>query len=237
MPEQSPRHLILSLCGLYAREDPQWLSVRWLIALMADLSVDPAATRSSVSRLKKRCVLEQAKVDGQAGYRLSASAQAVLREGDARIWSRPRASVGDGWLVVVFSVPEAERGKRHELRSLLTTPLPKSFPDRLSLLDQLAELQQAARRLEAQGPTGVELFGTLWQADATDFTALAEASDWIGRLLAMAVGVNIPTVVGLRQHEPDELRAVGSRVAVGSSSTVTGIVSSGMVRISIDCGL
>jgi phenylacetic acid degradation operon negative regulatory protein len=44
----------------------------------------------------------------------------VLREGDARIWSRPRASVEDGWLVVVFSVPEAERGKRHELRSLLT---------------------------------------------------------------------------------------------------------------------
>ena len=44
----------------------------------------------------------------------------MLREGDARIWSRPRASVDDGWLVVVFSVPEAERGKRHELRSLLT---------------------------------------------------------------------------------------------------------------------
>ena len=44
----------------------------------------------------------------------------MLREGDARIWSRPRAAVGDGWLVVVFSVPEAERGKRHELRSLLT---------------------------------------------------------------------------------------------------------------------
>ena len=39
---------------------------------------------------------------------------------DARIWARPRASVDDGWLVVVFSVPEAERGKRHELRSLLT---------------------------------------------------------------------------------------------------------------------
>ena len=120
MPEHSPRHLILSLFGLYAREGAQWLSVRSLIALMTDLEVDAAATRSSVSRLKKRGVLEPAKVDGQAGYRLSATAQAVLREGDARIWSRPRASVGDGWLVVVFSVPEAERGRRHELRSLLT---------------------------------------------------------------------------------------------------------------------
>jgi phenylacetic acid degradation operon negative regulatory protein len=120
MPEQSPRHLILSLFGLYAREGAHWLSVRSLIALMADLEVDAAATRSSVSRLKKRGVLEPAKVDGQAGYHLSGSAQAVLREGDARIWPRQRASVADGWLLVVFSVPESERGKRHELRSLLT---------------------------------------------------------------------------------------------------------------------
>jgi phenylacetic acid degradation operon negative regulatory protein len=119
MPEHSPRHLILSLLGLYARET-SYLSVRSLIALMADLDVDAAATRSSVSRLKKRGVLEPARVDGQAGYALSDGALAVLREGDARIWSRPRASVADGWLVVVFSVPEAERGRRHELRSLLT---------------------------------------------------------------------------------------------------------------------
>src|SRR5436853_4653883 len=109
MPEQSPRHLILSLFGLYARDGDRGLSVRSLIALMDALDVEAAATRSSVSRLKKRGVLEPAKVAGQPGYRLSAAALAVLREGDARIWSRPRASVGDGWLVVVFSVPEAER--------------------------------------------------------------------------------------------------------------------------------
>jgi phenylacetic acid degradation operon negative regulatory protein len=120
MPEQSPRHLILSLFGLYARQGGHRLSVRSVIALMAELDVEAAATRSSVSRLKKRGILEPARADGQAGYRLSASALAVLREGDARIWSRPRASVEDGWLVVAFSVPEAQRGKRHELRSLLT---------------------------------------------------------------------------------------------------------------------
>jgi phenylacetic acid degradation operon negative regulatory protein len=120
MPDHSPRHLILTLFGLYARGRPSGLSVRSLIALMEDLEVDAAATRSSVSRLKKRGVLEPARIDGQAGYALSATAVAVLREGDARIWSRPRASVDDGWLVAVFSVPEAERGKRHELRSQLT---------------------------------------------------------------------------------------------------------------------
>lgn len=125
MPEQSPRHLILSLFGLYARRHRSGdaLSVRALIALMEDLDVDAAATRSSVSRLKKRGVLEPTRTGrpaALAGYRLSASALAVLAEGDARIWSRPRATVDDGWLVVVFSVPEAERSRRHELRSLLT---------------------------------------------------------------------------------------------------------------------
>jgi phenylacetic acid degradation operon negative regulatory protein len=120
MPDRSPRHLILTLFGLYARDAPNWLSVRALIALMTDLEVDAAATRSSVSRLKKRGVLAPSRQDAQAGYTLSESALAVLAEGDARIWSRPRASVADGWLVVVFSVPELEREKRHELRSLLT---------------------------------------------------------------------------------------------------------------------
>ena len=120
MADHSPRHLILSLFGLYARHGAHWLSVRSLIALMTDLDIDAPATRSSVSRLKKRGVLEPAKSDGQAGYRLSPSARAMLSAGDARIWSRPRASVAEGWLLVVFSVPEAERGKRHELRSLLT---------------------------------------------------------------------------------------------------------------------
>ncbi len=120
MPEHSPRHLILTLFGLYGRGPANGLTVRSLIALMEDLEVDAAATRSSVSRLKKRGVLEPARTDGQAGYALSTTAVAVLGEGDARIWSRPRASVDDGWLVVVFSVPEAERGKRHELRSQLT---------------------------------------------------------------------------------------------------------------------
>ena len=116
---QAPRQLILSLYGLYAREEGNWLSVASLISLMADLGVDSPAVRSSVSRLKRRGVLEPAPRDGQAGYALSAGALAVLREGDRRIWSHPRATAADGWLVVVFSVPESMRERRHALRSHL----------------------------------------------------------------------------------------------------------------------
>jgi phenylacetic acid degradation operon negative regulatory protein len=115
-----PRQLILSLYGLYAREEGNWLSVASLLALMADLGTDSAAVRSSVSRLKRRGVLEAARRDGQAGYALSADSLEVLREGDHRIWSRPRATADDGWLVLVFSVPESQRERRHALRSLLS---------------------------------------------------------------------------------------------------------------------
>lgn len=114
-----PRQLITSLYGLYARAEHDWLSVASLVRLMADLDVDAAAVRSSVSRLKKRDVLRSVKVDGRAGYALAPHTLEILREGDQRIFSRPRATADDGWLVVVFSVPEAEREKRHALRSQL----------------------------------------------------------------------------------------------------------------------
>jgi phenylacetic acid degradation operon negative regulatory protein len=43
----------------------------------------------------------------------------VLRVGDRRIFEHPPARLADGWVQVVFTVPEAQRAKRHELRSRL----------------------------------------------------------------------------------------------------------------------
>jgi phenylacetic acid degradation operon negative regulatory protein len=115
-----PRHLIVTVYGLYARPGGGWLSVAALIRLLAELGVDEPAVRSAISRLKRRRILESRRQDGAAGYQLSASALAILREGDARIFRRGRAALADGWLLAVFSVPEAERQRRHVLRSELT---------------------------------------------------------------------------------------------------------------------
>jgi phenylacetic acid degradation operon negative regulatory protein len=114
------RHLIITVYGLYARSDGGWLSVAALIRLLGDLGVDEPAVRSAISRLKRRGILEARRQEGSAGYQLSAEALAILREGDARIFRRRRAVLGDGWLLAVFSVPEAERHRRHVLRSELT---------------------------------------------------------------------------------------------------------------------
>jgi phenylacetic acid degradation operon negative regulatory protein len=115
-----PRALIVTIYGLYAREAGGWLSVSALIRLMGELGVDEPAVRSSISRLKRRGILEAQRVEGAAGYALSAQAREILDEGDRRIFERHRATPGDGWILAVFSVPESERQRRHTLRSRLT---------------------------------------------------------------------------------------------------------------------
>jgi phenylacetic acid degradation operon negative regulatory protein len=113
-------HLILTIFGLYARAERNWLSVASVVRLMADLGVDGQAARSSISRLKRRGVLCSERHAGAAGYSLAGPTLEVLAEGDVRIFERARAVAEDGWIVVVFSVPESERDKRHALRSALT---------------------------------------------------------------------------------------------------------------------
>ncbi len=117
---QRPRSLIVTIYGLYAREVGGWISISSLIRLMTALDVDGSSVRSSISRLKRAGILEPERVDGQAGYTLSARARQILDEGDRRIFSRRRALLADGWVLAVFSVPESERRKRHALRSRLT---------------------------------------------------------------------------------------------------------------------
>jgi phenylacetic acid degradation operon negative regulatory protein len=115
-----PRALIVTIYGLYARDTDGWLSVASLVRLMADLGADEPAVRSSISRLKRRGILDPRRVGGAAGYGLSDAGWQTLAEGDRRIFGRPRASLSDGWLLAVFSVPEEERKQRHALRAHLS---------------------------------------------------------------------------------------------------------------------
>src|SRR5262249_10297799 len=118
--EPQPRELIVTLFGLYARAENNWLPVSALVRRVEEVGVEGPAVRSSVSRLKRRNVLRADRQDGAAGYSLSKSALDVITEGDTRIFHRRRAIEEDGWVILVFSVPESERDKRHLLRTTLT---------------------------------------------------------------------------------------------------------------------
>ena len=77
--------------------------------------------RSTVSRLKRNGVLVSRRLGGIAGYSLSADVLDAFEEGDARIYAPERSQPGDPWSLVIFSVPEAERNRRYELRTELTS--------------------------------------------------------------------------------------------------------------------
>lgn len=114
------KSLLLDLYGAFVRDLGGWIAVADLVRLLGDLGVDEQAVRSSVSRLTRRGLLARRVEGRRAGYELTAEAAAILAAGDRRIYEGASAAdLADGWVLAVFSVPERERGKRHQLRTQL----------------------------------------------------------------------------------------------------------------------
>lgn len=113
-----PRTLLLSLYGAYLRDLGGWAAVADLISLMGDLDVAAPSVRSAISRMKQAGTLAAEQRDGVAGYVLSEDAVAMLRDGDQLIYQAIEPGNGE-WTMVVYSVPETERARRHELRTRL----------------------------------------------------------------------------------------------------------------------
>jgi phenylacetic acid degradation operon negative regulatory protein len=115
----TPGSLILSFYGAYGRSELGGdVPVSVLIRTMAAAGADAPSVRSAVSRLKRRGLLVPTRTGGAAAYGLSADARQLLADGDGRIYGGGTREEGD-WLLVVFSVPESQRQKRHVLRSRL----------------------------------------------------------------------------------------------------------------------
>lgn len=117
---QLPKALILGVYGAFGRRLGGWLAISHLIMLLRELGVDEQSVRSSISRLKRRGMLERERRAGVSGYGLTPVALDILAEGDRRIYmSRGPADLDDGWVLAVFSIPESRRHQRHVLRSRL----------------------------------------------------------------------------------------------------------------------
>ncbi|MGH8876844.1 MAG: PaaX family transcriptional regulator [Stackebrandtia sp.] len=167
----SPRSLIVTVFGLYAREAGGALPVSGLVRVLSTLSVDTQAVRAAVSRLKRRGMLESSKVDKNAGYSLTASGRRVLDEGDARIFHPRRARLADGWVLCVFSIPEALRAKRHVLRGRLSwLGFGQAAP---GVWIAPAHTMDAAR--EMLSDTGLSSYVNLFRCDYFGDTPVAEA--------------------------------------------------------------
>lgn len=211
-----PRALIVTVYGLYAREAGGWLSIASLIRLMSAVGVDEPAVRSSISRLKRRGLLVAGKVGSAAGYALSARGRDILREGDRRIFERPRAGAANDWLVVVFSVPESERASRHQLRSRLSWLGFGVVASGVWIAPAHVE-REARDMLESNGLTGyVDLFRAEYLAFGSPSDQAASWWDLGGleRMYAEFAAAYRPVLAQWRRREGDEQTAFADYVRV-----------------------
>lgn len=146
------QQLIVTLYGLYG-EGAGSLRVSTLVAMLAALGIDQQAARSTISRLKSKGILLSQKDDGVARYALSSDILDIFTGYDERIFSPERSKPGDPWALVVFSVPEAQRNRRYELRAELTS-LGFGFVAAGVAIAPSTVMEQAMERLRARNLDG-----------------------------------------------------------------------------------
>ncbi|MFL4472828.1 PaaX family transcriptional regulator C-terminal domain-containing protein [Paeniglutamicibacter sp. MACA_103] len=115
------QQLIVTLYGLYGRSTGGTFPVAVLVDMLGALGIEAPAVRSTVSRLKRNGVLVSRRDAPAASYSLSADVLDAFEEGDQRIYAPERSQPNDPWSLVIFSVPEAERNRRYELRTELNS--------------------------------------------------------------------------------------------------------------------
>ncbi|WP_256122932.1 PaaX family transcriptional regulator C-terminal domain-containing protein [Streptomyces sp. LUP47B] len=128
-PEQSdqagsaprPQSLMLSFFGIHALGRDVALAAGSLIDVFGRAGITEDAVRSTLTRMVKRGLLERHRRGRKTYFGPTPRAVGVLQDGHDRIWHTGAVNRDwDGtWTLVGFSLPEAWRSERHDLRSRL----------------------------------------------------------------------------------------------------------------------
>jgi phenylacetic acid degradation operon negative regulatory protein len=116
-----PQHLLLTVLGDFWYARRECLPTRGLVTLLGEFGISHQGSRTAISRLVHRGLLEFSRARGTGGYQLTSYADGVLRDGLRRI-SQFGSSCKDWdgeWTLVTFSIPESQRHLRHMLRTRL----------------------------------------------------------------------------------------------------------------------
>lgn len=169
------QELVVTLYGLYADGELGELPIAGLVRLLGGLGVEEQAARATISRLKGKGVLRYRRDGGTSLYSLNPDILDLFRADDERIFAPLRSSPGDPWALIVFSVPEAQRNRRYELRTELVS-LGFGFVASGVAIAPRTVLDQARERLAARDLDGyTECFAGDYLTDAD---IRAKAATW-----------------------------------------------------------
>ncbi|MET8209142.1 PaaX family transcriptional regulator C-terminal domain-containing protein [Streptomyces sp. NPDC005373] len=113
-----PRRLIFTILGGYWEVIGEWIRLRTLVQLLRDLGLGDKAARAAIARLVDQGMLEKQPRGGDQGLAFTEAMVDRIQRRARRIYaSRQPAPLTAGWLLVSYSLPEAKRDLRHQLRS------------------------------------------------------------------------------------------------------------------------
>lgn len=115
----SSTSLLRTIVGVTLRSAGGWLPTAHLIALARAAGLSEPTARSALARVRAAGLLIATSRDGVAGHALNPAAVPLLERGDRRIFNYRQMAVTDAWCLVSFSIPEARRADRHQLRRRL----------------------------------------------------------------------------------------------------------------------
>ncbi|HCS61631.1 MAG TPA: regulator [Microbacterium sp.] len=115
----STASILRTIIGLTLRRLGGWISTSDLVRLASDAGIEQARARTAIARVKQHGLLLASREGGSVGYRLNPAATAMLERGDRRIFTVRQMQPDDAWCLISFSLPEARRDTRHQLRRRL----------------------------------------------------------------------------------------------------------------------
>jgi phenylacetic acid degradation operon negative regulatory protein len=116
-----PQRLLVTLLGDYWRGKSEHIPSTALLRLLAEFGVSAQGARSALSRLVRRRLLVRSRRGRRTSYGLTDRGLALLDEGAKRIFrfGLEQARWDGTWSLVAFSVAEADRDRRHLVRTRL----------------------------------------------------------------------------------------------------------------------
>lgn len=116
-----PQSLMFSFLGIYVLGHHTAVYSGSIIDVFARVGVSEEAVRSTLTRMVKRDLLVRHRQGRKMYFGLTEHAADVLQDGHRRVWETGAVNRDwDGtWTLVGFSLPDARRSERHDLRSQL----------------------------------------------------------------------------------------------------------------------
>ena len=115
-----PRSLVFDVFGDHLRYRGGEAQLRHLVALLAPFGIPETTARVALARLRREGWLSSRREGRGTVYALTDKAWALLDEGRDRIFERAREPWSGSWSMVIYTVPEAERALREQLRRRLS---------------------------------------------------------------------------------------------------------------------